>query len=142
MKQLTALLSAALILAFVFVGCGHLSGNDPLGVTGGGSNGYGSAGGSTGGDYGGGFDNRLLGGWQSETFGGDYYIIRFFSSGGFQLQYYSDGVPGSSYEGSFYTYDGHLVLAYGDELEDYEYSISGDMAQLNYQGFTIIWHRI
>jgi hypothetical protein len=142
MKRIIVLLSAAFILALLFAGCGHLSGNDPLGVTGGGSNGYGSLGGSTGGGFEGGYDNRLLGGWQSETFGGDYYIIRFFSSGDFELQYYSDGVPGSSYEGSFHTYDGHLVLAYGDESDDYEYTISGSTAYLSYDGATIIWHRI
>ena len=146
MKQLTALLSVAVILTFVFVGCGHLSGNHPLGVTGGGENGYGSAGGSTGGGYdeGGGLDSRIFGAWQYDIDQNEFEIMTFYPDGSFEWAYYVDFSIADSDNGTYQTYSNHIILTSSEGTVDLQYSLSGDenTATIWDGSETTVWHRL
>ena len=67
-----------LLAVSLVLGCGHLSGNNPEGVTGGQEGGYGSFGSSfSGGTYG----VQVLGAWRQDGNQGDYNIITFHGDG-------------------------------------------------------------
>jgi hypothetical protein len=75
-----------LLLGFaLLIGCGRIDGNDPRGVTGGSSDGYGS--------FGSGFDGSgyypiLLGAWQQDGQQGDHNIVNFNADGTVKVDFY------------------------------------------------------
>ena len=144
MKQTTAFLSLALILALVFAGCGHLSGNHPLGVTGGGENGYGSPGGSTGGgfDDGGGLDGGLFGGWQHDIDQNEFEMMYFHPDGSFEWYYFVDFSMVDSDEGTYQTSGNTIIFSGGFGTVQYSISGDGNTATIHDGSETTVWNRI
>jgi hypothetical protein len=80
MKYALILLAAVALL----MGCGHMFGNDPEGVTGGHEGGYGSFGSS----FDTGYYPDLLGSWQQNGQQGDYNLVTFRSDGTVKVDFY------------------------------------------------------
>lgn len=115
---------ALLIIVLMAIGCGHRVGNDPLGVTGGGSNGYGSLGEWSEPviiDY-------LAGSWRHDNSNSGYEILNFGQNGIANLSFYN--VTGNlqfSESSIFQLSDNVISLNFsGTQVESYNYSVSNN----------------
>jgi hypothetical protein len=97
MRKTIIYISIAITISLLASGCGFLAGNDPLGVTGGGENGYGSLTPWWGHSH---YDS-LLGNWRHNQGNGDYEILSFDQDGMVRVrEYNSSGTMQDSHEGT------------------------------------------
>ena len=143
MKRTTTLIEGLFILSLVLFSCGHLDGNNPLGVTGGGANGYGSLGSSIGGGTGGQIDQNLFGTWQHVISSTEYEMIAI-SSGTFQYAHWTDGSIDNSFGGTWYVSGNFLFISFDGETQSGPYSISGggDTLTFTFNGESNTWHKV
>jgi hypothetical protein len=124
MRFKLAWLLAAFSLVIFLGACGHLDGNNPLGVTGGGSSGYGVNGPLAGGET---IDIRLQGRWRHDYPYFDYYILRFNADGSFRFDYYAEpGILDHTYQGSYRAFLGKIQFQSNGLNGSYPYSVSSD----------------
>lgn len=140
-----AFLGALILICFaILVGCGERTGINPLGVTGGGGNGYGSAGGSDGGSVS--VSDRLIGTWRDNLDSRYYTQFRFSENGACEILHV--GIDDS------FHYFGHYTIRYynpgmslsifvnGDDIFFAHFHFEGDVLVFEGEGGNFIYHRV
>lgn len=130
------------VLMLIFAGCGHLSGNNPVGTTGGSSSGYGSIGPVAGGDGGGQNDPDLFGSWRNNTSETDYEILTFNSDGTYANEFYSGGQLVFSFSGDWETSGSELTRYVNGMPGISTFNVSGDTLTIIEGSDTYIYHRV
>jgi hypothetical protein len=131
MKYMLALIIAIPLL----LGCGHLTGNNPEGVTGGGSNGYGTFGSNFSGDS----YPDLLGAWQQDVAEGIQNIITFRADGIVNVNF---GADQSSRNGSYFVSGDRMdINVYGWMSGSGTLAISGNTMTVTFDGGSVILQR-
>jgi hypothetical protein len=125
-----------LILAVpLFLGCGHLNGNDPEGVTGGHMGGYGSFGSSYSGDY----YPGLLGAWHQDAGQGIQNIVTFRTDGIVRVDF---GANQTSQNGSYNVSGNRLdINVYGWRSGSGTFAISGDALTVTFDDGAVVLHK-
>ncbi len=130
MKYMLALIIAVSLL----LGCGHRTGNNPQGVTGGGSNGYGT--------FGTNFTENfpiLLGAWHQDVSDGIENIVTFRSDGILNVNF---GVDQSSQNGSYYVSGNQIdINVYGWKSGSGEFAIDGNTMTVTLDDEAITLHK-
>jgi hypothetical protein len=119
----------------LLLGCGHLTGNNPEGVTGGHEGGYGSFGTS----FSGGYYPDLLGAWHQDAAGGMQNIITFRIDG---LVNVDLGADQSSRNGSYLVSGNRLdINVYGWQSGSGEFVIDGNTMTINFSDGAVTLQR-
>ncbi len=143
-KIITALAIVGIFL--MLAGCGHLDGNNPVGVTGGAANGYGGSGTGSGGSGGGGGETSLYGTWEGnyDTLGVLVTtVVTINSSGTYTVSAYYNGSLISTEYGTF-TVTGNVLHLnpQGDSPYTATFILNGNTLTLTFEGGdTIVLHR-
>ena len=126
-----------LIAISLTLGCGHLAGNDPEGVTGGHAGGYGSFG-ST---FSGGGDNLILGAWQQDGSQGDHNIVTFNADGTVRVDFYN-GDQHYSQNGAYYISGNRLdINVNGWKGGSGIFTITGEVLTVNFDDGVVTLQR-
>lgn len=145
MKKAFAYISIAMMVSLLVVGCGHRSGNNPLGVIGGGEDGYGSLGSVGGGSFNGGggqHDASLVGTWRWEGTDNNYELLTFTSNGTFVANYYVGGELFLTVNGTYSTSGNTLTFFIEGESGEATYSIVGNTLTITEDGDTTVYTRV
>ena len=141
MNRITILLASLFVLSLLLFGCGHLDGNNPLGVTGGGADGYGSAGTTVGGGGGGSqVDQMLFGTWRTDYSANDFEIL-VIGSGYYQWYDYSGSNLDDSGIGTWYSNGGIIYATEGGNQDEYPYTVSANSLSINWGGGPTTYYR-
>jgi hypothetical protein len=124
-----------LLMALLIIGCGHRIGNDPEGVTGGGSDGYGS-----GTSFFAGYDiNCILGSWQQNLTNGDINTVIFSGDGTVKVNFQA----GNSSTGTYFISGNRLdINVSGWEAGSEIMTINGNTLTLTKESGTTVLHKI
>ena len=142
MTNIKIIYIAFVVLVFIISGCGQGSGDNPVGVTGGSANGYGSqyeSEGDNGSNGGNGSDNELIGKWRHDYDAGEYETFSFSSDGTFYYEYYYNYQLDYSFSGT-YSVNGNQLTMEG--MPPVTYSISGNTLTISFQGEEIHYYRV
>jgi hypothetical protein len=142
MKNILFIFSAVLIASVLIFGCGHRATTNPVGVLGGGDDGYGSltGGNSSGYNNGGQYDQMLLGTWRTDYSANDYEIL-VIGSGNYQWAEYLNSNLQNSGSGTWYS-SGEIIYATENGSHDqYPYTASSNQISINWGDGFVTYYR-
>jgi hypothetical protein len=144
MKKIILFFPILLLLALFLTNCGQLAGENPVGVTGGNDNGYGSTGsGLWPGGGGGGGGGSIVGRWRADYPDGSYEILNFSSNGDFQvLDYDRNGILLFSFSGTYSVSGNQLTLMTSAGNVTITFSISGNTLTIFFDTGPVAYRRI
>ena len=139
MKRYISFLIVSL-LAILICSCAQWGGDTPLGITGGGSEGYGKNNDLNLPDISGGVDPELVGSWSTpEAY--YYAVFTFNADGTFSIAEYYGGDLDEITEGTWSVSGSNITLTVDGYSEVIPYSINGDILTVDYHGDTVVLHR-
>ena len=126
-----------LILTGFLAGCGMMDFNNPVGVLGGGANGYGAGGGG-----GSSTQYSIVGKWRRDV-GSEYYVIyEFKSDNTFIASIYIEGVQQASTTGTYEISGSLLIIHANSYTYTYTYTVSGNNLTLIMEGEVMEFYRV
>jgi hypothetical protein len=141
MKKLLLYLIESFILAIILIACAQWGGDNPLGITGGGEEGYGKNNNinlpdtSTQRTI----DPKLQGNWSTHD-GYGYIAITFYANGDFTISYHSLP-PFNQVEGTYFTSGNTITLTIDGKSTSSTYSIISDQLLITINGERMLFHR-
>jgi hypothetical protein len=141
MKKFILYLTMLAVLPLAFMGCSTISGDNPMGTTGGGD-GYGVI--DPANSYGSGI-GELEGTWRHDYNPGEFEMVVVSSNGGFVYTYYYNYSLDDEFYGTCYA-SGNIL--YVDVVGNYPltlpYELSGDYLTLDWgqSGGEVVYHRV
>jgi hypothetical protein len=136
MRNLKQLSAGVLLMAAILVGCGQINGNNPVGVTGGGDDGYGWTGTSSLDRL----DPRLFGSWMHRVSSDAFQEYVFYSDGDCDLWNFANG-EGLVTHGTYKAFANRIAISLTESVEGF-YAVSGEMLMLNLSGVSTTWTRV
>ena len=140
MKNILFILSTILIASVLIFGCGHRATTNPVGVLGGGDDGYGSFGSSYSGGGGGQYDQLLFGTWRTDYSETSYEIL-VIGAGYYQWSDYTNSNLTDSGYGTYNTSGGMIYAMEGGTQDQYPYTVSSNSLSINWGGGFTTYYR-
>jgi hypothetical protein len=135
-----SILIISIISLFLISACGQRGGNSPLGVTGGGDDGYGSY----GSDYDWGYYYAILGSWQHDQAPGGFEVVTFSSEGVINVEFFDKAGHSQLTEKGSYLISGKrlYIKMPGWNLGAGTFEVADNLLVLNKDGDSISYKKI
>jgi hypothetical protein len=129
-KFIWSTMSFSIAILFMF-GCANWGGNNPVGVTGGSEQGYGTTSDLNLPAPVPGSSSDLIGTWRADYGGGDYELLTFTANGKFNIAVYDNNDLDFSYSGNYSTSGNTLTLYIEGQPYTGTFSVRGDVLTLS-----------
>ena len=142
MKRYILYLFTPALLFLMMIGCAQWGGDNPMGITGGGEEGYGKNNDLNLPSASGGIDRDLVGTWR--TTGGQYhsYLFTFNADGTFIMEEYYGDYLAANIDGNYSVSGVILTLISLDDYLVYTYFINEDILTLSDGENELVLHRL
>jgi hypothetical protein len=139
MKKIILYLTMLAVLPLAFMGCSTISGDNPMGTTGGGE-GYGVI--DPANSYGLGGGSDLYGIWRHDYDPGEYELIYLYENGTINVFDYYNWQLEDSFYGTFtFSSTTLFITLQGQSTHDYPYELDNDYLTIYFGGNPTVYYR-